>query len=396
MQNLKQMSDKSGGAPLAARIGVATGRVIIHQKAGDHYGENVVGACLNKAARLQTLASENTAIVCAATRQLVGKAFEFEDLGAQSLKGFERPESVYAIKPRRRKGPQPVRGVARRTAHAAGRPRRRAGGAAHHDGAGLRRRGRRGRPGRRTRHRQVAADRCAAPGRSAWQRALSVAAMLARAPVLVVAAGQGLSRLGIRRECRRSAGGAPRQAAPAVPIGLADQRGADRRPDGRGGVERPGPGSQCRYRHPPEAPHGVPDPVAEGVQHGDAGPSAVPGLRGRALDRPDLGRVPGKPGQERAQPCLRGAGDHPAGRTVRRSAERARQGVAAGASERRASDRTGEGGRPDHRARRQDAAGHRREIRRRAAVPRGIRADAERECRRPPRRGRALSCAAFR
>ena len=104
VQNLRQMSGRSAGAPLAARIGVATGRVIIHQKPGDHYGENVVGACLNKAARLQTLASENTAIVCAATRKLVGKAFEFEDLGAQSLKGFERPESVYGIKPRRRKG----------------------------------------------------------------------------------------------------------------------------------------------------------------------------------------------------------------------------------------------------------------------------------------------------
>jgi len=104
LQNLKQMSERSAGSPLAARIGVATGRVIIHQKPGDHYGENVVGACLNKAARLQTLASENTAVVCGVTRRLVGKAFEFEDLGPQSLKGFERPETVYSIKPRRRRG----------------------------------------------------------------------------------------------------------------------------------------------------------------------------------------------------------------------------------------------------------------------------------------------------
>ncbi|MCC2654152.1 MAG: Adenylate cyclase, partial [Microvirga sp.] len=81
-----------------------TGRVIIHQKPGDHYGENVVGACLNKAARLQALALENTASVCGATRKLVGKAFEFEDLGQQMLKGFERPEAVYRIRPRRRKG----------------------------------------------------------------------------------------------------------------------------------------------------------------------------------------------------------------------------------------------------------------------------------------------------
>jgi class 3 adenylate cyclase len=104
VQNLKQMSGKSAGYALAARIGVATGRVVIHQKPGDHYGENVVGACLNKAARLQALALENSANVCAATRKLVGKAFEFEDLGQQPLKGFERPEAVYRIKPRRRKG----------------------------------------------------------------------------------------------------------------------------------------------------------------------------------------------------------------------------------------------------------------------------------------------------
>ena len=47
-----------------ARIGIATGRVIIHQKPGDHYGENVVGACLNKAARLQTLAHRKTLRSC--------------------------------------------------------------------------------------------------------------------------------------------------------------------------------------------------------------------------------------------------------------------------------------------------------------------------------------------
>ncbi|NRP73738.1 Adenylate cyclase 2 [Ensifer psoraleae] len=104
LQNLEQLNRKLAGARLAARIGIATGRVIIHQKPGDYYGENVVGACLNKAARLQTLASANTAVVCAATRKLAGKAFEFEDLGPQDLKGFEQPEVVFRLRPRRRKG----------------------------------------------------------------------------------------------------------------------------------------------------------------------------------------------------------------------------------------------------------------------------------------------------
>ena len=97
------MRGNSHAAALSARIGIATGRVMIHQKEGDHYGENVIGACLNKAARLQAIAIENTAVVCGITRKLVGKAFDFEDLGPKQLKGFEQPESVYRLKARRRK-----------------------------------------------------------------------------------------------------------------------------------------------------------------------------------------------------------------------------------------------------------------------------------------------------
>ncbi len=105
LHNLMQANGGGlGRVALAARIGIATGHVIIQQKPDDHYGENVVGACLNKAARLQTIATANTAIVCAATRKLVGKAFEFEDLGLQALKGFEQQEAVFKVRPRRRKG----------------------------------------------------------------------------------------------------------------------------------------------------------------------------------------------------------------------------------------------------------------------------------------------------
>ena len=104
LQNIAQLNRSMAGSGIAARIGIATGRVIIHQKAGDHFGENVVGACLNKAARLQTVAGENEAIVCSTTRKLAGKAFDFENLGTRLLKGFEQQETVHKIKPRRRKG----------------------------------------------------------------------------------------------------------------------------------------------------------------------------------------------------------------------------------------------------------------------------------------------------
>ena len=104
LQNIAQLNRNMVGSEIAARIGIATGRVIIHQKAGDHFGENVVGACLNKAARLQTVADENEAIVCSTTRKLAGKAFDFENLGTRLLKGFEQQETVYRIKPAAGKG----------------------------------------------------------------------------------------------------------------------------------------------------------------------------------------------------------------------------------------------------------------------------------------------------
>ena len=37
LQSMAQLNRKLAGAPMAARIGIATGRVIIHQKPGDHY-----------------------------------------------------------------------------------------------------------------------------------------------------------------------------------------------------------------------------------------------------------------------------------------------------------------------------------------------------------------------
>ncbi len=85
---------------IGTRIGIASGTAIIRGD-GDHFGGGAVGACLNRAARLEGLAEPNTALVCAATRRLVGNLFEFRDLGPQALKGFRKAEPVHRLRKRR-------------------------------------------------------------------------------------------------------------------------------------------------------------------------------------------------------------------------------------------------------------------------------------------------------
>lgn len=88
-----------GGESLAARIGIATGLVVV----GDLLGEGgarehaVVGETPNLAARLQGLAAPGQAVVSARTRALIGRLFELRDLGPQHLKGIAAPALAYAV-----------------------------------------------------------------------------------------------------------------------------------------------------------------------------------------------------------------------------------------------------------------------------------------------------------
>jgi class 3 adenylate cyclase/predicted ATPase len=76
--------------PLAARVGIATGEVIV----GDLLGEGaareraVVGATPNLAARLQSMAPPGGVLACPATRRLTGTLFAWEPLGPLALKGL--------------------------------------------------------------------------------------------------------------------------------------------------------------------------------------------------------------------------------------------------------------------------------------------------------------------
>ena len=84
---------------LQVRIGIATGQVVVGDLIGEGAAqeEAVVGDTPNLAARLQQLASPDSVVIAAATRDLVGNAFDCADLGLRTLKGLTEPAQVWQV-----------------------------------------------------------------------------------------------------------------------------------------------------------------------------------------------------------------------------------------------------------------------------------------------------------
>jgi class 3 adenylate cyclase/predicted ATPase len=87
------------GTPLRARVGIATGLVMVGELLGTGAAqeETVVGETPNLAARLQALARPDTVVIAARTRHLLGGLFELSDLGEHRLKGFADPIQAWAV-----------------------------------------------------------------------------------------------------------------------------------------------------------------------------------------------------------------------------------------------------------------------------------------------------------
>jgi predicted ATPase/class 3 adenylate cyclase len=87
------------GEPLAARVGIATGLVVVGDLVGEGAAreETVVGETPNLAARLQGVASQGTVVVGELTWRLLSGLFELEDLGTQALKGFAEPVRSFRV-----------------------------------------------------------------------------------------------------------------------------------------------------------------------------------------------------------------------------------------------------------------------------------------------------------
>jgi len=82
------------GEKLHARIGIATGLVVVGGEVVEH---DVVGETPNLAARLQALAEPDAVVIAAATRRLVGHLFEYRDLGAIEVKGIAAPVPAWQV-----------------------------------------------------------------------------------------------------------------------------------------------------------------------------------------------------------------------------------------------------------------------------------------------------------
>ncbi|MEE8236605.1 MAG: adenylate/guanylate cyclase domain-containing protein, partial [Gammaproteobacteria bacterium] len=78
-------------AALAARVGIATGQVVVGDLVGEsgRDAEAVTGETPNLAARLQGVAEPGQVVIGEATHRLVGQAFAVDDLGGHELKGFD-------------------------------------------------------------------------------------------------------------------------------------------------------------------------------------------------------------------------------------------------------------------------------------------------------------------
>lgn len=81
------------------RIGIATGLVVVGELvgAGEAQERNVVGETPNLAARLQSAAAPNTAVIDATTRRLAGDLFAYEAIAPAALKGFAEPVGAWKI-----------------------------------------------------------------------------------------------------------------------------------------------------------------------------------------------------------------------------------------------------------------------------------------------------------
>ncbi len=95
---VKASSGPEGG-PLASRVGIATGVVIVGDLIGSGATQEaaVVGETPNLAARLQGLAEPDQLVLPRETQSLLGNIFDLKPIGAHGLKGIADPVDAYVV-----------------------------------------------------------------------------------------------------------------------------------------------------------------------------------------------------------------------------------------------------------------------------------------------------------
>jgi class 3 adenylate cyclase len=91
--------DAVGRLDLQARVGIATGLVVVGDLIGEGSAQeqSVVGETPNLAARLQAMAEPDAVVIAAGTRRLLGDLFECRDLGAVEVKGIPTPVPAWQV-----------------------------------------------------------------------------------------------------------------------------------------------------------------------------------------------------------------------------------------------------------------------------------------------------------
>ncbi|WP_108659911.1 AAA family ATPase [Acuticoccus kandeliae] len=92
-------SIEAAGRTLAARVGIATGPVVVGDATSAATSERgaIAGATPNLAARLQSEAERGEVVIHHGTRRLIGSSFEMEAAGERALKGFAAPVAMWRV-----------------------------------------------------------------------------------------------------------------------------------------------------------------------------------------------------------------------------------------------------------------------------------------------------------
>jgi class 3 adenylate cyclase/tetratricopeptide (TPR) repeat protein len=85
----------AGDGVLSARVGLATGDVVVGELSGE--AGAIVGETPNLAARLQNEAAPGEIVTSASTRHLIAGIFELTEIGAREMRGFAEPVTVWRV-----------------------------------------------------------------------------------------------------------------------------------------------------------------------------------------------------------------------------------------------------------------------------------------------------------
>lgn len=101
-EEMRRYSDRlrtQGSPPLAMRVGVNTGEVVVRsiRKEDLHTDYVPVGHATNLAARMEQMATPGSILITAYTHKLTDGYFAFKALGKTQIKGVDEPLNVYEV-----------------------------------------------------------------------------------------------------------------------------------------------------------------------------------------------------------------------------------------------------------------------------------------------------------